>query len=298
LSTWSTIGWPDLALAIIQAGFLAGVLSLAGTLAFQLLVAPFAFRRVAWPSLALALIGGGAWLVLQSGALAGVSAVSDMLAAVPTVLGQTWFGATMLARFAALLLAALLIGVTASRWWLAAALLCASGALAAQVAIGHAYASGDQLLMASLALHLLAVSAWLGGLLPLWLAIRAAPSPGHVARRFSTYALIAVAVIVASGVLQARALIGSWSGLFDTLYGQIALIKIGLLIGLLALAVINRLVFTPALDRAPRDQRQLRVSLSVELALGVCVIAVAGLLASQAPPMDAQMAAPPTSDGG
>jgi putative copper export protein len=62
--------------------------------------------------------------------------------------------------------------------------------------------------------------------------------------------------------------------------------------------VINRLVFTPALDRAPRDQRQLRVSLSVELALGVCVIAVAGLLASQAPPMDAQMAAPPTSDGG
>jgi putative copper export protein len=284
LSTWSTIGWPDLALAIIRASFLAGVLSLAGTLAFQLLVAPFAFRRVAWPSLALALIGGGAWLVLQSGALAGVSAVSDMLAAVPTVLGQTWFGATMLARFAALLLAALLIGVTASRWWLAAALLCASGALAAQVAIGHAYASGDQLLMASLALHLLAVSAWLGGLLPLWLAIR--------------YALIAVAVIVASGVLQARALIGSWSGLFDTLYGQIALIKIGLLIGLLALAVINRLVFTPALDRAPRDQRQLRVSLSVELALGVCVIAVAGLLASQAPPMDAQMAAPPTSDGG
>ncbi len=284
MSTWSTIGWPDLALAIIRASFLAGVLSLAGTLAFQLLVAPFAFRRVAWPSLALALIGGGAWLVLQSGALAGVSAVSDMLAAVPTVLGQTWFGATMLARFAALLLAALLIGVTASRWWLAAALLCASGALAAQVAIGHAYASGDQLLMASLALHLLAVSAWLGGLLPLWLAIR--------------YALIAVAVIVASGVLQARALIGSWSGLFDTLYGQIALIKIGLLIGLLALAVINRLVFTPALDRAPRDQRQLRVSLSVELALGVCVIAVAGLLASQAPPMDAQMAAPPTSDGG
>jgi putative copper export protein len=221
-----------------------------------------------------------------------------MLAAVPIVLGQTWFGHVFLARLALLLLAGLLAGLATSRWLLLVASVCAAGALLAQVAIGHAYASDEPLLMASLVLHLLAVSAWLGGLLPLWVAIGVAPSPGRVARRFSAYGLVAVAVIVASGVVQARALIGSWSALFETLYGQIALIKIGLLIGLLALAVINRLVFTPALDRAPGEQGRLHVSLSVEIALGFCVIAVAGLLASQAPPMDAQMAAPASSDGG
>jgi putative copper export protein len=213
---------------------------------------------------------------------------------VPIVLGQTWFGHVFLARLALLLLAGLLAGLATSRWLLLVASVCAAGALLAQVAIGHAYASDEPLLMASLVLHLLAVSAWLGGLLPLWVAIGVAPSPGRVARRFSAYGLVAVAVIVASGVVQARALIGSWSALFETLYGQIALIKIGLLIGLLALAVINRLV----LDRAPGEQGRLHVSLSVEIALGFCVIAVAGLLASQAPPMDAQMAAPASSDGG
>ena len=298
------MGLSDVALALSRATYLAGVLSLAGALAFRLVVAPFPLTRITWPSLAVALIGGAVWLVLQSGALAGTSDVADMLAAVPTVVQQTWFGNVFVVRLVPLLVAGGLAGFGASQLRLALACACAAVAVALQVAIGHAYASGNPLLMAALTLHVLAVSAWLGGLLPLWLALGIAatrggrsPTPGQVARRYSLWGVLAVAAIVASGLEQATVLIGSWSGLFGSTYGRVALVKIGLLFLLICVAMINRFVFTPALDRAPARQHRLHISLVLEIALGLCVITAAAVLASQAPPTDAQMASPPTADG-
>jgi putative copper resistance protein D len=281
-------GWSDAALVASRAVTLAGVLSLAGTLGVRLVVAPFPLARVTWPSLAVALVGGAVWLLLQSAAMAGASDIADALAAVPTVLGQTWFGHVFVARAVLLVLAGVLAGFAASPARLLLAGACAAVAVALQAAIGHAYASGNTLLMASEAAHVLAASAWLGGLLPLWLALDGT-SPGRVARRFSLWALLAVAVIVASGLEQATVLIGSLSALFGTPYGRIALLKTGLLLVLLLVAGLNRFVFTPALDRAPADRRRLRASLAVEIMLGLCLISAAAALAAQAPPMDMPM---------
>ena len=286
---WGTVmGWPGVALIAAQAVTLAGTLSLAGALAFRLVVSPFPSARVTWPSLAVALAGGAVWLVLQSVELAGATDLADMIEAVPTVLRRTWFGHIFVLRAVLVIVAGGLAGFAASPARLTLAGLLAASAVALQAAIGHAYASGNTALSVTVALHVLAVSAWLGGLLPLWLALETS-MPGRVARRFSLWALLVVAVIVASGIEQAEALIGSWSGLFLSAYGHIALVKIGLLLALLCVAVANRFVFTPALDRVPGDQRRLHVGLAVEIALGLCVIAAAAALASQPPPTELAM---------
>jgi putative copper export protein len=298
------MGLSDVALALSRTTYLAGALSLAGALAFRIVVAPFPLTRVTWPSLVVALIGGTVWLVLQSGALAGTSDIADMLTAVPKVVQKTWFGNVFVVRLVPLLVAGGLAGFGASPLRLALAFICGAVAVALQVALGHAYASGNPLLMAALTLHVLAVSAWLGGLLPLWLALGIAatsggrsPTPGQVARKFSLWGVLAVAAIVASGLEQATVLIGSWSGLFGTTFGRVALVKIGLLLMLICVALINRFVFTPALDRAPTRQHRLHISVVLEIALGLCVISAAAVLASQVPPTDAQMATPSTADG-
>jgi len=76
-------------------------------------------------------------------------------------------------------------------------------------------------------------------------------------------------------------------GLLGTDYGHVMLIKIGLFLSLLALAAINRLVFTPGLSgRNPGSARSgLRWSIAIECVLGLLVILAAAKLASLPPGM-------------
>lgn len=90
-------------------------------------------------------------------------------------------------------------------------------------------------------LHLLAVATWLGGLAALLVALYRTPDIGSTAvRRFSRVAFGSVLVLTATGVYQSWRQVGSWSALTGTRYGQLLLIKVGLLAVLIGLAWISR----------------------------------------------------------
>lgn len=93
-------------------------------------------------------------------------------------------------------------------------------------------------------LHLLAVATWLGGLTALLVALYRAPADraveGSAVRRFSQVAFGSVLAVIATGVYQSWRQLGSWSAFTDTRYGQLLLIKIGLVALLVGIAWISR----------------------------------------------------------
>jgi putative copper export protein/mono/diheme cytochrome c family protein len=261
---------------------MVATLSLAGALSFQLLIAPYPLTRVVRPSLVVALLGGLAWLVLQAAAIAGADTVSDTLAAIVPVVQHTRFGHVLLLRLVLLLAAGALAWRGEGRARLIPAALIAGLAVMLQAALGHAAASEDPVLEASLAVHLLAASVWLGGLLPLWVAL-GAPGGEAAARRFSLLGIVAVGAIAATAFEQGAALFGGVAGMVGTPYGRVALVKLSLFSTLLVLATINRLVFTPALEQSRIATRRMQASVVAEVALGLMVILAASTLASLPP---------------
>ncbi|MER7984839.1 copper resistance protein CopC [Streptomyces noursei] len=90
-------------------------------------------------------------------------------------------------------------------------------------------------------LHLLAVAAWLGGLAALLVSLYWGPPVERTAvRRFSRVAFGAVLVLVATGTYQSWRQVGSWRALTDTSYGQLLLVKVGLVAVMVAVAGLSR----------------------------------------------------------
>lgn len=141
-------------------------------------------------------------------------------------------------------------------------------------------------------LHIVGACAWVGGLVALVAflpALRAEPDSGvtlkRVVDRFGRLALVAAAIVLLSGALQGAVEVGSLAGLATTLYGQLLLIKVGLLALMLLLAGMNewRVRMTTTSAIAVRPQRAFGRGLGVEVTLGVVVFAVAALLSSTPP---------------
>jgi len=291
-----------LALGLVRGLHLAAVLSQFGILLLTAAVARQAsagaaigtvatlnrtLRRLVRDSLVVALITAVVWLLLQASDMADTRDPGAVLAAAPVVLFDTRFGKALLLRLV-LLLAAMLIG----RRRPGLALLPAAVALAAQSWMGHPAASEDNGLLAASVLHILAAGAWLGGLVPLFLVVRALPGPGaaRAAARFSWIGLPAVLVLAGTAYWQGLRLIGDEGALFGTLYGQIALFKLAGFLFLLILAAINRFRLTPMLERealegagAAQAGRLLQRSVVIETVIGVVVVLAAGLLATRTP---------------
>ncbi|QHC26483.1 copper resistance CopC/CopD family protein [Streptomyces sp. GS7] len=90
-------------------------------------------------------------------------------------------------------------------------------------------------------LHLLAVAAWLGGLAALVVSLYWGPAvERNAVIRFSRVAFGSVVVLVATGVYQSWRQVGSWRALTDTSYGQLLLVKVGLVAVLVAVAAMSR----------------------------------------------------------
>lgn len=90
--------------------------------------------------------------------------------------------------------------------------------------------------------HLLAVAAWLGGLTALLVTLYRADTPieRSAVRRFSRLAFSSVLTLVATGIYQSWRQLGSWSAFTETTYGQLLLVKIGLVTLLVGIAWISR----------------------------------------------------------
>ncbi|MGA4840888.1 copper resistance CopC/CopD family protein [Streptomyces sp. G45] len=90
-------------------------------------------------------------------------------------------------------------------------------------------------------LHLLAVAAWLGGLAALLLCLYRAPHIDAAAvRRFSQVAFGSVVALAVTGLYQSWRQVGSWTALVETGYGQLLMVKVGLVAVLVGIAFFSR----------------------------------------------------------
>jgi copper transport protein len=183
----------------------------------------------------------------------------------PELLGNTVEsrpGIALLVRLVLLLLIALLLRNApptrrADRLTASAGVALAL-ALAATWAVAEHASAGIQVpvAMTSAGLHLLAMSVWFGGLTALLVTLYRAPAdtplrPGAVGR-FSRLALVAVAVLAATGLYQSWRGLGSWEA-FTTPYGRVLALKTGTVILMLTAASHSRKC-TERLLRGRRDQ--------------------------------------------
>ncbi len=127
------------------------------------------------------------------------------------------------------------------------ALLAAGGALALGLSLTWAAAehasAGIQVpvAMTSSVLHLLAMSAWLGGLAALLTSLQAAqPLPAATVARFSRLAFVSVTVLTVTGLYQSWRGLGSWDAFTGTSYGRILIAKVGAVVLLLVAAGYSR----------------------------------------------------------
>jgi copper transport protein len=145
------------------------------------------------------------------------------------------------------------------------------------VLAGHATTRAHPVLLtASGTVHVLAASAWVGGVAALLVVLgtRDRALSRAALRRFSTVALVAVAALAATGAAQALVEVGSFGALADAAFGRAVVIKAGLLLVVLGIAAGHRLDDPAATTRTLRTE-----------ALGLVAILVAtGVLAGSAPP--------------
>jgi copper transport protein len=291
-----------LAIALVLGTLLFGLLSWRGAPP----VANAAFARRS-----RALLLGGATLGVVAGAVgivaqgATAGGTSFWAALDPSVIREvlgTRFGTVWGLRVADFaLIAALVVAMGGRR--MPAALALPAAFLAVTPALGgHATTQHPVALLAPLdVIHVVAMSAWIGGLVALVVAVPAATRTLEPAdrtallsgtlSRFSAVALISVAALIASGTAQAIVHLRSIGDLVDTAFGRAVLIKIIILVALVGLGALNRRRSLPRLRAAMASGatpgavgRVLRTTLRIEVALVIVVLGVTAALVSYPPP--------------
>jgi putative copper resistance protein D len=282
-------------LALARGLHVAGSFGVFGTLLLAAFLLPedapaallVGLRRLAWGSLGLAISAGGAWFLLQTADMANAGNLADVLAAMPIVAQSTRFGNLLIFRVVLLVAA----GCCWGAGWRRGGAGLAGVAVVAQAWLGHGGAmpgrQGDVLLAASI-LHLAGGAAWIGSLPALFLAVWRLPAAQaqRLARAYSPLGMVCVGALVLSATVQFVCLIGAPGALFTTVYGRVALVKIAALGGLVGLAARNRARLVPAL---PAAGPAFRVSICLEIALGLVAVLAAGGLLNLAPPAMAAM---------
>ncbi|MHC5905146.1 copper resistance CopC/CopD family protein [Streptomyces sp. S6] len=208
----------------------------------------------------LTLTASTLFLLLVRGSYTGSGKVGDIfdLALLGDVL-QTKSGAALVSRLLLLAAAALFIAVLFGAYdkredeekrdltfGLAVGGTVVAAGLAASWALAEHASTGVQagIAMPVDIVHLLAVALWLGGLTTLLVALYRAPADRPVeasaVRRFSQIAFGSVLALVATGIYQSWRQLGSWSAFTETTYGQLLLVKIGLVVVLVGVASVSR----------------------------------------------------------
>jgi copper transport protein len=149
-------------------------------------------------------------------------------------------------------------------------------------------------------IHVLSMSAWLGGLAMLLVALPIAvralhgqeriPLMAAAVGRFSRLAMVAVALLLLSGIVQSIALVGAFDAFVETAYGRLVLAKIALFMGLISFGAYNQRRLLPRLRKVAEGAEQperaaalLRRSVASEVALALVVLSVASVLVATEP---------------
>lgn len=139
---------------------------------------------------------------------------------------------------------------------------------------GHALSATGRIAPGLTMVHAGTLIFWIGGLPALLAALqgRTAPVAAHILRRFSALALPLVILLIGSGLGLIVIRDPGWATL-ETPWGRLLSLKLGLVAGMLVLALWHRLALTPALagGRAPR----VWPTLWAEIGLGLAVLLLA-----------------------
>ena len=266
-----------LAAIVTKFALYLGVMTSAGTVMAKLMFRLERTRGLAMTFAVLGIVAAILAFSLRGANLTGdVSGLTD-----PEMLKLLWttpVGTALLLRLVglSLLIAGLLMGRVGT--WVS--VLGGVIAIWSFDQVGHVSGLETTLLDLALMLHLLAVALWIGVLTPLKRLASSSStyaSAADVGHRFGVVASATVPVLIIVGGYMGYQLVGSFTALVGTSYGQAMIIKV-LLVGLLlGLAAANKLRFIPALRTGdPAVANHLSKSISVEW---IVILAVLGMTA-------------------
>ena len=246
-----------------------------------------AARRITLVASLVALITAIAWLALESASMADDWSAAIDPGAIGAVLTDTDFGRMWAAH---LVLAAALVAVVAfgpsARW--ATTSLMSAALLASLGLVGHAAmqtGAEGALHRANHAVHLMAAGAWIGGLVPFVMCLRAYERDDlrkdsvRAMAGFSFWGQLIVAAIMLTGVVNI-ALTSHHPPLPPTTpYRALLVAKLVIVATMILLALFNRFVLAPRLKASANALATLRATSLAEIALGCIVIALVSLFA-------------------
>jgi copper resistance protein D len=163
--------------------------------------------------------------------------------------------------------------------------------LIAAVSTSHAAARMDHrwLLGILTAAHHLGTAAWIGAMPFLLISLGRAQTVEEaraMVRRYSSMALVSVAVLVLAGVFLAYFYVGTWNGLYGTDYGVLLMAKIYLLLVMVLMGAGNWLLVRRLNTRPQPLLARLRRFAEAEVGLGFTAILAAASMAAQPPAVD------------
>jgi copper resistance protein D len=251
----------------------------------RLALSPVA-HRVALIASLVAFITAIAWLALESAAMADDWSAAINPETIAEVLTDTAFGHMWAAH---LILAAALVAVVAfSRAGWAATSIVSAALLASLGLVGHAamqMGAEGVLHRANHAIHLMAAGAWIGGLVPFAMCLRAYQRDDlrkdavRAMAGFSFWGQFIVAAIVLTGVVN-TALTSRHPPLPPTTpYRALLIVKLLIVAIMIALALFNRFVLAPRIKTSANALVTLRATSLVEIALGCVVVALVSVFA-------------------
>jgi copper transport protein len=156
----------------------------------------------------------------------------------------------------------------------------------------HSAALNDPLAVVFDIIHLSAMAAWFGGLLPLFMLLRRTSiTPAILVPRFTRVALVSVSLLALTGLYSALLEVQTLNALVTTSYGLSLLVKVAIFVVLVGLGALNFLILTPRFKKGENGAvRNLRLSMRAEMVLGIFLLAAVGVLAGASPSFQATQA--------
>ncbi|MFO6453251.1 MULTISPECIES: copper resistance CopC/CopD family protein [unclassified Aeromicrobium] len=303
--TPGAIGVPDseaqrelvVARTVVEALRYAGVLGLAGLVAFWLLVAPRPVRRHEAVERRTRGVARGLALLCVVGSilLIPLTAVWESGADLSSVVAwESWRdGSTSSAGTAALVAT---LGAVAALWGRTREPVLAAVGIALLIGslapVGHTRSYGPWWVVVPADLvHATAGAVWWGGLLGLAIVLAAGSTlrvqdRATTISRFSVLAGVAVVALAVAGAVLYWRVANSLPALWQTGYGRAVLVKTALLVPVVAVAVWNRRVLVRRVSGrdATGAERVLRRTVAFEAVTIAGVLIATGVLVGQTPP--------------
>ena len=148
------------------------------------------------------------------------------------------------------------------------------------IVIGHS-TKGGILTQSLVTIHLIGLSYWIGSLLPLKKMCNIADFKElkTITHSFGNYAVFYILALLIAGSIFSFILIGDISNLFNTIYGNVLMIKILFAMLLISLGALNKLFLVPRLDiNNATTIIKLKRSINVEMIIVLIIFFLTSLL--------------------